>query len=149
MKASSILILLAVTCLRLPLATAAAAVPAGSGAMELKRAVIANYAALASAGFQDSLEAARKLQGAVNELLARPCEETMAAARQAWLSAHQTYSFTETFRFYNGPIDGVEVLLNSWPIDASYIDSVADMPDAGIVNAVKTHPEISRALVIS
>jgi len=149
MKASSILILLVATCLRLPLATAAADLPAKSGATELKRAVIANYAALASAGFQDSLETAKKLQGAVNELLAKPCEETMAAARQAWLSAHQTYSFTETFRFYNGPIDQVEALVNSWPIDASYIDSVADAPDAGIVNDVASHPKISRAVVIS
>jgi putative iron-regulated protein len=108
-----------------------------------------NYAAVASASYQDSLVSAQKLQSAVNALLAKSSNETLAAARQAWLSAHQTYSLTETFRFYNGPIDEVEPLINSWPIDASYIDSVADAPDAGIVNAVANHPAISRALVIS
>jgi putative iron-regulated protein len=149
MKANPIFLLMVLTCLRLPAAAGGAAPAAKAGVPELRRAVIANYAALASASFQDALDSAKKLQGAVNALLAKPSNETLAAARQAWLSAHHTYSFTETFRFYNGPIDQIEALVNSWPIDASYIDSVADLPDAGIVNAVANYPAISRALVIS
>ena len=145
MKANSLLLLVILACLRLPLMAA----DAKSGALEAKRAVIANYAAIVSASYQDSLATAKKLQSAVGDLLAKPSDETMAAARQAWLTAHQTYSFTETYRFYNGPIDEVEALVNSWPIDASYIDYVAEMPDAGIVNAVADHPAITRKLVIS
>lgn len=149
MKAHPIFLLMALTCLRLPAVAGGAALVTKTDVPELKRAVIANYAAVASASFQDTLVSAKKLQGAVNALLAKPSDETLAAARQAWLSAHHTYSFTETFRFYNGPIDQVEALVNSWPIDASYIDSVADLPDAGIVNAVANYPAISRTLVIS
>lgn len=149
MKAIPVLILIVLTCLRMSSAAGGADPVANAGVPELKRAVIANYAALASAGFQDSLDSAKKLQSAVDALLAKASDETLADARRAWLSAHQTYSFTETFRFYNGPIDQVEVLINSWPIDASYIDSVADAPDAGIVNDVSNYPAISRALVIS
>ena len=149
MKANPILLLIILTCLRIPLAAGSVAPEARASVPELKRAVIANYADVASASCQDSLASAKKLQSAVDALLAKASEETLAAARQAWLSAHRTYSLTETFRFYNGPIDEVEALVNSWPIDASYIDSVADGPDAGIVNAVANYPAISRALVIS
>jgi len=149
MKANPILLLIVLTCLRIPLAAGGATPVAKTALPDLKRAVIANYAAVASANFQDSLASAKKLQSAVDALLAKASDETLAAARQAWLSAHQTYSLTETFRFYNGPIDEVEALVNSWPIDASYIDSVADAPDAGIVNAVANYPAISRTLVIS
>lgn len=121
----------------------------GANIPALKRAVIENYASLASAAFRDSLAGAKELKSAVDSLLAKPSEEALEAARRAWLSAHQAYSFTEAFRFYNGPIDQVEGFVNSWPIDASYIDSVADMPDSGIVNAVSDHPAITRELVIS
>jgi putative iron-regulated protein len=117
--------------------------------LKLKRAVIANYAAVVSASYQDSLTTAKKLQGAINVLLARPSEKSLAAARQAWFSAHRTYSLTETCRFYNGPIDQVEALINSWPIDASYIDYVAGAPNAGIVNAVSNFPALSTNLLIS
>lgn len=149
MKANSVLILIVLTCLRLSVTAGGAAPVAKTEVADLKRAVIANYAAVASASYKDSLGSAKKLQSAVNALLAKASEETLIEARRAWLSAHQAYSLTETFRFYNGPIDQVEGLVNSWPIDASYIDSVADVPDAGIVNAVSTYPAISRALVIS
>lgn len=149
MKASPLLLLIVLACLRIPLTAGGADPAANAGVPELKRAVIANYAAVASASYQDSLASAKKLQSAVDALLAKASDETLAAARRAWLSAHRTYSLTESFRFYNGPIDQVEALVNSWPIDASYIDSVADAPDAGIVNAVANYPTISRALVIS
>lgn len=116
---------------------------------DLKRAVVANYAAVAFASYHDALESAKSLQKAVESLIAKPSEETLSAAKQAWLSAHQVYSLTETFRFYDGPIDQVEMLVNSWPIDASYIDYVAGSPNSGIVNAGADHPAISRTLVIS
>src|SRR5689334_2899783 len=104
MKAHPFLILIAAACLRIPLAAAGEDAAANAVAPELKRAVIANYSAVASAGYQDSLATAKKLQSAVHVLIAKPSEQTLAAARQAWLSAHRSYSFTETFRFYNGPI---------------------------------------------
>jgi putative iron-regulated protein len=149
MNANLFLMLTVLTCLRIPLVAGSTDPVAKATIPELKRAVIANYATVVSAGYQDSLASAKALRGAVESLINKPSEETMAAARRAWLSAHHTYSLTETFRFYDGPIDQVEPLVNSWPIDASYIDSVADAPDAGIVNAVATYPAISRELVVS
>lgn len=149
MKTSPILFTIVLAWLRLLLTTGSPEIPANSGATELKRAVIANYASMVSAGYQDSLDSAKKLQSAVAALLGKASEETLTNARQAWLTAHQRYSLTETFRFYNGPIDELEVQVNSWPIDASYIDSVADAPDSGIINAVSAHPAISRALLVS
>jgi putative iron-regulated protein len=117
--------------------------------LKLKQAVLAEYAEIAGASYQDSLTSAKKLQSAVNVLLANPSEQTLNSAREAWLSAHHVYSFTETFRFYNGPIDQVEALVNSWPIDPSYIDYVVGVPDGGIVNGVSSYPELSRSLLIS
>jgi putative iron-regulated protein len=116
---------------------------------ELKRAVIANYADMMSAGCQDSLASTKTLQDAIHVLLAKPSEESLAAARQAWRAAHRTYSLTETHRFYDGPIDRVETLVNSWPIDENYIDYVQGDPAAGIINAVSQFPVLSTNLIVS
>jgi putative iron-regulated protein len=149
MKAFHIVMLAAALCMQGLPAAAAPKEPGEAPVSELKRAVVANYAAIASAGYQGALDSAKRLQTAVNALLARASDESLRDARQAWLSAHQAYSLTEVFRFYDGPIDQVEGLVNSWPIDASYIDFVADAPDSGIVNASKDYPAISRELLIS
>lgn len=123
--------------------------PGDSGLLQLKHAILANYAAGVSAGYQNSLTAVKELQNSVNLLLTQPSEQSLQAARKAWLSAHQSYSLTEAYRFYNGPIDHVEALVNSWPIDPSYIDSVTTAPAAGIINAVSNFPALSRELVIA
>lgn len=149
LKATPVVMFIVSMCLRISLVADDADTAGKAGIPELKRAVIANYATVVSASYQDSLGAAKKLRSAVDTLLAKASEESLCAARQAWLSAHQTYSLTETFRFYNGPIDQVEAMVNSWPIDASYIDYIADAPDAGIVNAVPNFPAISRDLLVS
>lgn len=102
-----------------------------------------------SANCQDSLASAKRLQIAVTVFLAGPSEKSLAAARQAWCAAHRTYSLTETHRFYDGPIDQVEALVNSWPIDENYIDYVRDDPDAGIINAVSQFPVLTTNLIVS
>ena len=59
---------------------------------------------------------------------ADPTDETLAAAKEAWLAARDDYGLTEAFRFYGGPIDneenGPEGLINAWPLDEAYIDYV-------------------------
>src|SRR4051794_21073771 len=102
--------------------------------------VIATYAAIASASYDDSLASAKVMQRAIDAFLARPAAETLAAAKKSWLAAREWYGQTEVFRFYGGPIDGAdgpEPRINSWPIDEAYIDSVKGKPDAGIVNNAK------------
>ncbi len=70
--------------------------------------------------------------------MADPSEETLAAARVAWLASREPYLQTEVYRFYDGPIDnaetGPEGLINSWPLDENFIDYVEDDPNAGIIN---------------
>lgn len=96
------------------------------------------YQSIALAGYEDAYEAALELDAALNALVDGPSEQTLAAARSAWLAAREPYLQTETFRFYGGPIDdeevGVEGLVNAWPLDESYIDYVVGDEEAGIVN---------------
>jgi putative iron-regulated protein len=100
-------------------------------------AVVRHYAVLVQAGYEDSLAGAQALQRAVQAFVAAPSEQSLAAARQAWLNAREWYGQTEAFRFYGGPIDddrGPEGRINAWPLDEAYIDSVQGKPKSGLVN---------------
>jgi putative iron-regulated protein len=99
--------------------------------------VTRHYADLVYAGYSDSLASAQAMQRAIQRLLAQPSEQTLAAARKAWLQARDFYGQTEAFRFYDGPIDnadGPEGRINSWPMDESYVDYVQGNAKAGIIN---------------
>lgn len=75
---------------RLAAAAAAAALltgPAEAAGDAEKRAVLATYADIAHAVYEDSLIAAKGLLDAVKALLDNPSEGTLAAAREAWLAA--------------------------------------------------------------
>ncbi|HHZ09433.1 MAG TPA: peptidase [Rhizobiales bacterium] len=87
-------------------------------------AVVANYADIALATYEDSLAEARRLKGAVDTLIAQPSEETLAAARAAWKKARIPYQQTEVFRFGNAIVDAWEGRVNSWPLDEGLIDYV-------------------------
>src|SRR5690606_17356719 len=105
-------------------------------------ATLTGYADLVQASYRRAAAEADKLQAAVEALLADPTEETLAAARFAWLNARPAYLETETFRFYDGPIDvdpasgedGPEGRINAWPMNESVIDYVEGQPDAGLIN---------------
>ena len=56
------------------------------------------------------------------------------------------YMQTEACRFYEGPIDALEPLINAWPIDERYIDYVVGEPDAGILNAPARYPRLTAEL---
>jgi len=117
--------------------------------LKLKRAVVANYAAVTSASYQDSLAAANTLRTAVDKFLAEPSERCLRGAREAWVAARVPYSQTEVCRFYDGPIDQAEGMINAWPIDENYIDYVADNSQAGVINAASKFPVLSRELILS
>ena len=89
------------------------------------REVLAHYAALAHAKYEDSLAAARGLQGAVHRLVAAPTERNLAAARAAWIAARVPYQQTEVYRFGNPVVDDWEGKVNAWPLDEGLIDYVA------------------------
>lgn len=99
---------------------ASSAVDAGAG-----QAVVKHYGDLALAVFSDALSTAQNLQKAVDALLAQPNEETLQAAREAWLAARKPYMQSEVFRFGNPVVDDWEGQLNAWPLDEGLIDYVA------------------------
>lgn len=88
-------------------------------------AVVKTYADLAEAGYGDSLATAVKLQAAVEALIATPSDETLKAAKAAWLAARAPYQQTEVFRFGNAIVDDWEGKVNAWPLDEGLIDYVA------------------------
>jgi putative iron-regulated protein len=87
-------------------------------------AVLANYADIALAGYQDSLSAAQVLDAAVDALIAAPTRATMAHAREAYRAARMPYQQTEAYRFGNAIVDDWEVKVNAWPLDEGLIDYV-------------------------
>lgn len=103
----------------------------------LLRKVLSHHAELVHASYADAVAQARRLQAAIEALVAAPTEQSLVEARRVWLDAREWYGQTEAFRFYGGPIDGKggpEPRINAWPIDESYIDYVEGRPNAGIVN---------------
>ena len=116
---------------------------------ETASAVIAKYGVVVAVGYDDTLLATEVLEGSVASFLAAPGEATMAEARAAWLSARALYSETEVFRFYEGPIDGVEGRINAWPLDEAYIDYVVGEQDAGIISNPDAYPTIDVATVLA
>ncbi|APZ54009.1 imelysin family protein [Salipiger abyssi] len=89
-----------------------------------KAAVLDTYADIAEAGYEDSLTTAKALQEAVAALIADPSEETLAAAREAWLVSRNPYQQTEAYRFGNAIVDDWEGKVNAWPLDEGLIDYV-------------------------
>ena len=63
--------------------------------------VAKNYADIAQAAYQDAATGAKALKKAVDALIAKPSDETLAKARAAWKAARVPYMQTEAFRFGN------------------------------------------------
>jgi putative iron-regulated protein len=87
--------------------------------------VAKTYADIAEATYADSLTEARRLKAAIDALIASPSDETMTAARQAWIDARVPYIQTEAFRFGNKIVDDWEPRVNAWPLDEGLIDYVS------------------------
>jgi putative iron-regulated protein len=121
-------------------AVAQATAPAQKAAPLTARSVVANYATLVHANYEDTLLAAQELQKAVRAFTAAPSQARLDAVRKAWLDAREYYGQTEAFRFYGGPIDdeeGPEGRINAWPMDESYVDAVEGQPGSGLINDPK------------
>ena len=97
---------------------------AEAGKASSEKAVLATYADIALAGYEDSLATARALDAAVDSLVSSPSEATLAAARAAWLAARAPYQQTEVYRFGNPIVDDWEGRVNAWPLDEGLIDYV-------------------------
>ncbi|WDQ99464.1 imelysin family protein [Devosia sp. J2-20] len=86
--------------------------------------VLANYADLALAGYEDSLSTAKALDAAIDALIADPSAANLDAAKDAWKAARIPYQQTEAFRFGNPIVDEWEGRVNAWPLDEGLIDYV-------------------------
>ena len=112
--------------------------------------IVSNYADIALAKYEDSLVTAQALQMAVEALVASPSEETMVAAKQAWLDSRVPYQQSEVYRFGNAIVDDWEGRVNAWPLDEGLIDyvdttSYGDESDENLFYTVNVvaNPEIS------
>jgi putative iron-regulated protein len=102
---------------------------AGAASAQVTRAqVVARYADLLLANYNDSIAGAEALKTAIDAFVDAPSAAGFQAARDAWKAARPAYLTTEMARFYDGPIDnavdGPEGFINAWPLDESYIDYV-------------------------
>ena len=95
-----------------------------SPTIKLKAAVLENYADIAHALFEDSLQSGRELLVAVEVFVKDPSEENHSRAKHAWLLARIPYGQTEAYRFANSNVDGWEGKVNAWPLDEGLIDYV-------------------------
>lgn len=113
--------------------------PAFAGPVTETR-VVADYATLVHATYANTLNTALALQKSVTTFLKAPNEGNLATARKAWIAARLPYAYSESFRFYDGPIDlihdkpGPESRLNAWPLNEAYIDAVKGNPRSGLIN---------------
>ena len=138
--------------LRTLLATTAVFCSLGGAGFALEKSeVVATYADIAEAGYADSLATAKTLQDAVDALIKSPSEETLAAAREAWLAARVPYQQTEVYRFGNAIVDDWEGKVNAWPLDEGLIDYVdasyggpTDANELAALNVI-ANPEINVA----
>lgn len=125
----------------------------GCNAPKLDKAeVVSTYAQIVFASYEDAYNTAVLMDEAIDAFIANPTQESLDAAKQAWLDAREPYGQTEAYRFAGGPIDdadGPEGLLNAWPLDEAYVDYVVGDISAGIINNPDLYPIIDEALIES
>lgn len=95
--------------------------------------------------FTDASLALETMQKSVEDFLQNPSNNSMEAARDAWLSANIAYELTTLHRYFASRIldeaQGeqwfqLQYQINQWPILPGYIDYVQDYADSGIVNDI-------------
>ncbi len=89
-------------------------------------AIIAGFRAHGHRAYLDSLNTAKALDAAIDELGRKPSKKALAAARNAWIAARAPYSYSEVLRFIFPPIDHWDKSVNAWPLDEGLIDYLAD-----------------------
>ena len=87
--------------------------------------VAESYLKIAHQRYEDALDATVELSQEVRRFLQSPSEESHQKAKDAWITAHETYSLTEVFRFGNPNVDEWETKVNAWPIDEGFLDYVS------------------------
>ncbi|HEY8280671.1 MAG TPA: imelysin family protein [Bdellovibrionota bacterium] len=108
------------------------------------------YVQAASAQYIAAVKGANDFQRLVGAFLATPNAQTLRAARNQWIEMRKSYSPSEIYRFYGGPIDGdngPEGMINSWPLDEAYIDYVVGAGNSGLINDLTHYPSITKEVL--
>jgi putative iron-regulated protein len=92
--------------------------------------VLTTFANIAQAAYQDSYFAAVDLDKAIDELTADPNEESLDAARQAWLDARKPFLQTEIYRLSSSEAEAWYRRVNAWPIAPDAIKAALGQGDA-------------------
>lgn len=111
------------------------------------RAALTTYAEIAASVYSDAVEAARMLAASIEAFVASPSAEGLAGARRAWIVARHSYQQSEVFRFYDGPIDRVELRVNTWPIDEGFVEGTGESGKLGIIDDAQRYPELTPELL--
>jgi putative iron-regulated protein len=101
-----------------------------------------SYADLVNHYYAEVSLRTQEMSIAIKTFLDEPNEDNLNYVKSKWINARTIYGITEAFRFYGGPIDGINIfgeegpegLINAWPLNEAYIDYVKGNPNAGIVN---------------
>ena len=101
-----------------------------------------SYANLVSYYYNEVSLSTQEMHNAIIKFVQAPDNNSLTNAKNKWIAARSIYGITEAFRFYGGPIDGVnkygeegpEGLINAWPLNEAYIDYVKGSSNAGIIN---------------
>lgn len=111
-------------CAALALAVAPLSAAPALAAAPKAAEVVKYYTEVAHAKYEDSLTTAKTLDAAIDAFLKTPTDETLKAARDAWIKARGPYQQTEVYRFGNPIVDDWEGKVNAWPLDEGLIDYV-------------------------
>ncbi|MGO4351677.1 imelysin family protein [Rhizobium sp. RAF36] len=111
-------------CAALALAVAPLSAAPALAAAPKAAEVVKYYTEVAHAKYEDSLTTAKTLDAAIDAFLKTPTDETLKAARDAWIKARVPYQQTEVYRFGNPIVDDWEGKVNAWPLDEGLIDYV-------------------------
>lgn len=123
---------------------------AGADPAAERQRVVARYAVVAKASYDLALAKARVMKTTIDAFVDAPSEASLEAARNAWLAARTPYGETESFRYFDGPIDdekGPEGRVNGWPLDEAFIDYVVGDDTAGLINRASELPIITKQLL--
>jgi putative iron-regulated protein len=114
---------------------------------EQKIEAIENYANIAEAMFDDANADAVELKTAVDLFASTPTGTSLDAAKDAYVTARQSYQQTEFLRFDEGfvnsspesdggleSVDSWEGQVNAWPLDEALIDYVSSAYSGGSPN---------------
>lgn len=116
------------------------------------RKVMNHYVKMVHQVYSDLNKSVSLLKTDIKLFTENPNPAQLEIAKLSWKKARIIYSLSESFRFYGGPIDdaknGVEGLVNTWPIDESYLDYVKGTPNSGIIQNTKLYPEINASVLL-